>query len=178
MGSSPPPLPELADMPAEVLANIAYHVVVDSKDGRVKAGRPARLFPLYLTCRSIYRKLKMKNNPLLYHWLFRDTFDTDAIIRRTQWMYNIRKTKKSSEVYDASTWRTLSSPAFSDPKAWAREYRVRWELRNRMRWAVMHQTLAPDGVPAHPNMTADQWNLWFLFTENGKHYLRQQTRSG
>lgn len=161
-------LPELADMPAEVLANIAYHVVIDTKDGKLRAGRPSRLFPLYLTCRSIYRKIKLRNNPLLYHCLFRDTFDTDAIIRRTQWMYDIRENKKPGEVYDASTWRTLSTPTFADPKAWAREYRARWDLRNRMRWAVMHQTLTPNGVRAHPNMTADQWILYFLFSENGE----------
>lgn len=166
--SSHRPLPELADMPADILGMIAYHVVVDTKEGRLKAGRPARLFPLFRACRSIYRKLKIKNNPLLYHRLFRETFDTDGIIRRTQWMYEIRKSKKPGEVYDARTWRDLSSPAFSDPKAWAREYKVRWDLRNRMRWAVMHQTLSPNGVPAHPNMTADQWNLWFLFSENGE----------
>lgn len=175
MGSSSHrPLPELADMPAEVLANIAYHVVIDTKDGELKAGRPARLFPLYLTCRSIYRKIRIKNNPVLYHWLFRDTFDTDGIIRRTQWMYDIRQAGKPGEVFDARAWRTLSSPTLADPKAWAREYRVRWDLRNRMRWAVMHQTLSPNGVSAHPNFTADGWNLWFLFSENGE-LLKQQT---
>lgn len=155
-------------MPAEVLANIAYHVVVDTKRGKQKAGRPSRLLPLYLTCRSLYRKLKIKNNPILYHWLFRDTFDTDAIIRRTQWMFEVCNPRGPREVSDASTWRTLSSPMFADPRPWAREYQNRWDMRNRMRWAVMHQSLSPNGIQAHPSMMDDQWNLWFLFIENGE----------
>jgi hypothetical protein len=109
---------------------------------------------LLYTCKAVYDKLKFDNNPILYNRLFRATFDLGALIRRTQWMFDVKTdipgTSKKTEL-------------FANPRSWAIEYRDRWLLRSRMRDCVRRDKLNLDHIDT------DLWALWFLWTENGEY---------
>ncbi|BEI82092.1 hypothetical protein CcaverHIS002_0212520 [Cutaneotrichosporon cavernicola] len=144
------PRPALGGLPKEVLAAIAINLVVDDEGN---GQRPSRMMALLYTCKAIYSKLKFDNNPVLYNRLFRATFDLGALIRRTQWMFDVKTdipgTSKKTEL-------------FANPRSWATEYRDRWSLRNRMRDCVRYDKLNLDCIDT------DLWALWFLWTENDK----------
>lgn len=111
------------------------------------------------TCKAMETALRFDNNPVLYNRLFRATFDLGALIRRTQWMFDV-----NTDVPGTSRKTEL----FGDPRSWAIEYKSRWQLRNRMRACIAHQTVNVPGVSSLKHLDADLWALWFLWTENGE----------
>ncbi|WVF67099.1 hypothetical protein IAT40_001844 [Kwoniella sp. CBS 6097] len=146
----------LAALPRELLAHIAYNVVVD-EDGNV--GHPSALLSLYLTSKNIYDAVCFDNNPQLYHSLFCATFDTAALNRRYQWMKaNIAKAPggAAKKTFDL----------FADPRSWAFDYRTRWEMSSRLRQVGKVVTIDVSGVCDRDAFVADLWNIWFLLTEN------------
>lgn len=152
-GRKSKPRPHLTTLPPDVLAMIAYNLVVDK---RGNAGHPSQMLPLLYSCRAIYDAISFDANPVLYNRLFRATFDLGALIRRTQWMFDnktdVPGTSKKTEL-------------FADPRSWAFEYRDRWRLRLRMRASVKYQSI---NVPGISSIDDDLWALWFLWTENGE----------
>ncbi|GMK59067.1 hypothetical protein CspeluHIS016_0700820 [Cutaneotrichosporon spelunceum] len=142
--------PALKDLPKEILAAIAIELVVDDEGN---GQQPSAMTSLLYTCRDIYAKLEFDNNPVLYNRLFRVTFDLGALVRRTQWMFDVKTdipgTSKKTEL-------------FANPRSWAIEYKDRWSLRNRMRSCVRHDKINLDSIDT------DLWALWFLWTENDK----------
>ena len=43
---------------------------------------PRSLLPLMLTCKHLYKALQFDSNPKLYHWMYLNTFDNEALTRR------------------------------------------------------------------------------------------------
>lgn len=43
---------------------------------------PRSLLPLMLTCKHLYKALHFESNPKLYHWMYMNTFDSEALTRR------------------------------------------------------------------------------------------------
>lgn len=43
---------------------------------------PRSLLPLMLTCKHLYKALQFDGNPKLYHWMYLNTFDSEALTRR------------------------------------------------------------------------------------------------
>jgi hypothetical protein len=43
---------------------------------------PRSLLPLMLTCKHLYKALQFDENPKLYHWMYLNTFDSEALTRR------------------------------------------------------------------------------------------------
>lgn len=72
---------------------------------------PRSLLPLMLTCRTFNRALKFEHNPKLYRWLYLETFDSEALIRRWKsyqkggfnHYYHAVRTDGQTESH-ASTW--------------------------------------------------------------------------
>jgi hypothetical protein len=144
-------------MPTDILGRIAYHVVVESDE---HAGRPSLLLPLIYASRVLNDALTFENNPVLYNRLFRATFDLGALVRRTQWMFDV-----NTDVPGTSRKTEL----FGNPRSWAIEYKHRWELRRRMRACIAHQSVNVPGVSSREHLDTDMWALWFLWTENGEY---------
>nr|ODN87764.1 hypothetical protein L204_06431 [Cryptococcus depauperatus CBS 7855] len=143
---------QLHIFPRDLLARIAYYVVVDEDGG---AGHPACLVPFYLSCRTIYQAISFANNPQLYKELYLATFDFKAMLRRFSWMA-LHLTKKKSKVFHL----------FDDPRTWAADYRGRWETSRRLRHVARYGRINVEGVCDKTTFVEDLWNVWFLITEN------------
>ncbi|WVQ94536.1 hypothetical protein IAU59_001615 [Kwoniella sp. CBS 9459] len=154
--SKPGSSARLASLPRELLAHIAYDVVVD-ESGDV--GHPSALLPLFLTSKSIYDAVCFDNNPQLYHSLFCATFDTAALNRRYLWM-------KSNLAKAPGGAKKKTFDLFADPRSWAFDYRTRWEMSSRLRQVGKVVTIDVPGVCDRDAFVADLWNIWFLLTEN------------
>ncbi|OCF32386.1 hypothetical protein I316_06056 [Kwoniella heveanensis BCC8398] len=153
---SQPTPKNFASLPRELLAHIAYNVVVDE---RGNVGSPSALLPLYLTSKIIYDAVCFDNNPQLYHSLFCATFDTAALNRRYQWMKaNVAKAPGGA--------KRKTFDLFADPRSWAFDYRTRWEMSWRLRQVAKVVTIDVPGVCDRDAFVADLWNIWFLLTEN------------
>ncbi|WVR03928.1 hypothetical protein IAU60_000927 [Kwoniella sp. DSM 27419] len=146
----------LSALPRDLLASIAYHVLVDD---RGQAGHPAELLPLFLTSKAIYEAISFDNNPQLYHRLFRATFDHAALTRRYLWM-------KANLAKGPPGQQKKAFDLFADPRSWAIDYRTRWEMSWRLRQVGKHGTIDLAGVCDRGAFVADLWNIWFLLTEN------------
>lgn len=158
--SAPRQRPTLSALPKDVLARIAMHLVVDASG---VAGSPARLLPLLLVSRATSDALSLDANPVLYNRLFRATFDLGALIRRTQWMFDV-----NTDVAGTSN----KSKLFANPRSWAIEYRDRWALARRMCSCVKQQSLDVRGVSNRRYIGTDLWALWFLWTENDQKNIK------
>ena len=151
----------LEKLPRNLIAHIAFLLVIDDQTdspGRPKPRKhPNALFPLFLSCRTIYDAISFDNNPQLYNTLFRHTFDTSALDRRYRWMQKhlASQAGRGRKIFDL----------FSDPRSWAIDYKTRWEQASRMRLVVKKGDY--EGVCTRDQLTADLWNVWFLLTENG-----------
>ena len=157
LSMSTKPRSTLERLPRDVLALIAFHLVVDDSGiGR----HPSALMPLYLTCRVMYDAICFDNNPKLYYNLFRATFDYTALTRRYGWMVkNIADVAgRGRKIFDL----------FSDLRSWAIDYKTRWDQSWRMRQVVKHGRIEIQGICDSEQLTADLWNIWFLLTENGE----------
>ena len=148
---------KLESLPRDVLAVVAYHLVVDDQGiGR----HPSALMPLFLTSRCIYESTSFDNNPQMYNSLFRVTFDYAALTRRYNWMVH--------HLADVAGRGTKIFDLFSDPRGWAIDYKTRWELSWRMRLvAKLGRVDIPD-ICDKEQLAADLWNIWFMMTENGQ----------
>jgi hypothetical protein len=146
----------LSDFPRNVLGEIAYHLVVDDQG---VGQHPSALLPLMLTCRTIHDAISFDDHPALYNRLFRATFDHAALTRRYLWMkaHMANTAGRGQKTFDL----------FADPRAWATDYKTRWEQSWRMRQVVKHAKIEVPGICDKEQLTADLWNVWFLLTENG-----------
>ncbi|GMK54940.1 hypothetical protein CspeluHIS016_0115260 [Cutaneotrichosporon spelunceum] len=130
------------------------------------AGRPSRLLQLLKTSRALHLALNFDANPVLYNRLLRVTFDLGALVRRTQWMFDV-----DTDIPGTSHKTEL----FPNPRSWAMEYRDRWELRNHMRACIAHQSINVLGLSTRENRGTDMWGLGFLWTENGRVGLKSDS---
>lgn len=71
------PRPTLQSLPAELLSNIAFYLVL----GQAQPGPPSSLIPLLLT-HSTFNCLSFDNNPSLWARVFGATWDVSACLRR------------------------------------------------------------------------------------------------
>jgi hypothetical protein len=123
------------------------------------AGKPSLLLPILQTSKALNEALRFDDNPVLYNRLFRATFDVNALVRRTQWMFDANPDSPAT---------SRKTELFGNPRTWATEYKDRYELRNRMRAAIAYQSVNVPGISTPEALNTDMWALWFLWTENGE----------
>ncbi|KAK8861448.1 hypothetical protein IAR55_002267 [Kwoniella newhampshirensis] len=151
----------LKDLPRELLALVAFHLVVDDEG---LSSHPSAILPLLYASKSINEAISFDNNPQLYHKLFRATFDYAALDRRYNWMVSnlTNLANKGKKIFNL----------FADPRSWAIDYRSRWESCMRMRKVAEYRQVEIPGVCDKETFIADLWNVWFLLTENDGKNLR------
>ncbi|WWD16640.1 hypothetical protein CI109_101070 [Kwoniella shandongensis] len=159
--SAPKGKKTLESLPRELLALVAFHLVVDDQG---YGSHPCSLLPFLHTSRTIHEAISFDNNPQLYHRLFQATFDYAALDRRYNWMVQHLSTQagKGKKLFNL----------FADPRSWAIDYRSRWESCMRMRKVAEYKKVEIPGVCDKATFIADLWNVWFLLTEDDGKNLR------
>lgn len=150
----------LHSMPPEILENMAYHAVAESRatntsfatsastahtTGDEPTVPPAAIPALLLTCKRLNKYLNTRSNPNLYARIFATRFDIGAIARRY-------------------------GRAAIEPRALVRELKRRCRILKGMRMACELGKLRPEGNTheADEALRETLWLAYLMLTENGE----------
>lgn len=148
---------------------------------------PRALLPLMLTAKKVYGALRFEDNPTLYQWMYMETFDCAALIRRWKryqygglnHSYTSVEALTQTEHEDDNNTCDVDHEGkectcregvhlLTDPKIFANEYRERFDLFK------LYRTLSKGGVlkemweskEGRQTISAGIWVAWWMYMEN------------